>query len=73
MVKPFYKITSNESQQQKQIESAINKLVEEGLLRKMKTEEENYEINRIIKAFINGDVVRESLSKLEAYAKQTTE
>jgi hypothetical protein len=73
MVNPFYKVTTNEAQQQKQIESAINKLVEEGLLRKMKTEDENYEINRIIKAFINGDVVKESLTKLEEYAKQKSE
>src|SRR5215203_4755346 len=47
MAKPFYKETTNEAQQQKQIESAITKLIDEGFLRKMKTEEEQYEINRI--------------------------
>jgi hypothetical protein len=73
MAKPFYKETTNEAQQQKQIESAITKLVEEGFLRKMKTEEEQYEINRIIKAFVNGDTVRDSLERLKSYVKQTAE
>ena len=71
MVKPFYRETTNEAQQQKQIEAAINKLIEEGFLRKMKTEDEQYEINRIIKAFVNGDTVKESLERLKVYAKQT--
>jgi uncharacterized protein DUF4194 len=73
MAKPFYKETTNEAQQQKQIESAISKLVEEGFLRKMKTDEEQYEINRIIKAFVNGDAVKDSLERLKSYAKQTIE
>jgi len=73
MVKPFFRETTNEAQQQKQIEAAINKLIEEGFLRKMRTEDEQYEINRIIKAFVNGDTVRESLERLRAYAKLTAE
>jgi hypothetical protein len=73
MAKPFYKETTNEAQQQKQIESAITKLVEEGFLRKMKTEDEQYEINRIIKAFVNGDTVKDSLDRLQSYVKQTAE
>lgn len=39
----------------------------------MKTEEEQYEINRIIKAFINADVVKDSLEKLQNYASQNSE
>jgi hypothetical protein len=73
LAKPFYKETTNEAQQQKQIESSISKLIEEGFLRKMKTEEEQFEINRIIKAFVNGDAVKDALERLKAYAKQTTE
>jgi len=71
MVKPFYRETTNEAQQQKQIEAAINKLIDEGFLRKMKTEDEQYEINRIMKAFVNGDTVKDSLERLKVYAKQT--
>lgn len=73
LAKPFYKETTNEAQRQKQIESSISKLIEEGFLRKMKTEEEQYEINRIIKAFVNGDAVKDALERFKAYAKQTIE
>lgn len=73
LIKPFYKETTNEANQQKQIETAITKVVEEGFLRKMKTEDEQYEINRIIKAFVNADVVKDSLEKLQAYANQISE
>ena len=73
MVKPFYKQTSNEASQDKQVDAAINKVIEVGFLRKMKTEDEQYEINRIIKAFVNADVVKDSLEKLKLYANQTAE
>ncbi len=39
-----------------------------GALRKMKTDEEQYEVKRIIKAFVNADVVKDSLEKLKSYA-----
>lgn len=70
LLKPFYKETTNEANQQKQIETAIKRVVDEGFLRKMKTEDEQYEINRIIKAFVNADVVKDSLEKLQTYANQ---
>jgi hypothetical protein len=70
LVKPFYKETTNEANQQKQIEAAMKRVIEEGFLRKMKTEDEQYEINRIIKAFVNADVVKDSLEKLQNYANQ---
>ena len=70
MVKPFYKETSNEAYQQKQIEAAMKRVIDEGFLRRMKTEDEQYEINRIIKAFINADVVKDGLDKLQQYANQ---
>ena len=70
LVKPFYRETSNEATQQRQIESALKRVIDEGFLRKMKTEDEHYEINRIIKAFINADVVKESLDKLQKYVNE---
>lgn len=73
LIKPFYKETTNEANQQRQIEAAMKRVIDEGFLRKMKTEDEQYEINRIIKAFINADVVRDSLEKLQTYAKQLSE
>jgi hypothetical protein len=70
-LKPFYGETTNEPKQAKKIETAINKLVKEGFLRKMNTEEEQYEINRIIKAFVNADIIQDYLEKLQIYANQT--
>lgn len=70
LVKPFYKETTNEANQERQIEAAIKRVVDEGFLRKMKTEDEQYEINRIIKAFVNANVVKDSLEKLQNYANQ---
>ncbi len=70
MMKPFYKETTNEAYQVKQMDTAIRKVEEEGFIRKMKTEEERYEINRIIKAFVNADVVMDSLEKLRTYSQQ---
>ncbi|GHV25865.1 hypothetical protein FACS1894176_05430 [Bacteroidia bacterium] len=57
LMKPFYNETTNEANQIKKIGEAIGRVEKEGFLRRMKTEEEQYEINRIIKAFVNADVV----------------
>ncbi len=69
-LKPFYSETTNEPKQAKKIEAAITKLVKEGFLRKMKTEEEQYEINRIIKAFVDADIIQDYLEKLQTYTEQ---
>ena len=73
LVKPFYKETTNEASQIKLMDAAIKRVIDEGFLRKMKTEDEQYEVNRIIKAFVNADVVKDSLEKLRTYASQTEE
>ena len=65
LMKPFYKETTNEAKQINHIQAAINKVVDEGFLRRMKTEEEQYEINRIIKAFVHAETVKEELEKLK--------
>jgi hypothetical protein len=70
LMNPFYKETTNEAKQVIQINTAINKVVDEGFLRCMKTEDEQYEINRIIKAFIKGDVVKNELEKIKNYLKE---
>jgi hypothetical protein len=73
LMKPFYKETSNEAKQLNQIQTAINKVVDEGFLRRMKTEEEQYEINRIIKAFVNAETVKEELEKLKNHTSRIEE
>ncbi len=73
LAKPFYKETTNEANQQKKIKAAIKKVIEEGFLRQMKTEDKQYEINRIIKAFVNADVVKDALEKLKNYTNQISD
>lgn len=70
LMKPFYKETTNEAKQTAQIEATINKVIDEGFLRPLKNEDNQYEINRIMKAFINGDVVKESLERLQQFVEQ---
>ena len=70
LMKPFYKETTNEAKQIDKINAAINKVIEEGFLRRMKTEDEQYEINRIIKAFINADAVKNGLEKYSSGVKE---
>jgi hypothetical protein len=74
-MKQFCRETTNEAEQIRKIIIAINKLVDEGFLRRMKTEDEQYEINRIIKAFINADVVNinNELEKYRDYANTEDE
>ncbi len=69
---PFYGETTNEPKQAKKIEAAITKLVKEGFLRKMKTEDEQYEVNRILKAFVDADIIQDYLERLQTYANQNT-
>jgi hypothetical protein len=73
LVKPFYKVTSNEEKQIKPIEAAIKRLEDEGFLRRLKNDDEQYEINRILKAFVNADTVKDSLEKLRIYSNQNIE
>lgn len=70
MMKAFLKGATNEVKQEEQIKTAIKKVVEEGFLRRLKSEEEIYEVNRIIKAFVNGEVVQETLEKYKNLKKE---
>lgn len=70
-MKLYMKESSNEANIRRQMDIAINKVIDEGFLRKMKTDQEQYEVNRIIKAFVNADRVSEWLERYKEYAKQT--
>jgi len=73
MMKPFLQDSSNEAKQTDQIEAAINKVEKEGFLRKLKNENELFEINRIIKAFISAELVQETLEKFTNYRQEEEE
>lgn len=70
-MKLYLKESSNEAINYKQIDNAIRKVENEGFLRRMKTEQEQYEVNRIIKAFVNADQINELLERYKEYVKQT--
>lgn len=74
-VKVFLQVTNDEAKQQEKIISTINKVIEIGFLRKLDDREKNYEIHRIIKGFVNADVIDELLQKFKKYVaeKQVTE
>lgn len=70
-MKLYMKESTNEAVANKQIDAAIKKVEDEGFLRRMKTEQEQYEVNRIIKAFVNADQVGEWLERYKEYVKQS--
>lgn len=73
--KIFLPVTNDEAKQQEKIVGTINKVMDIGFLRKLEDQEKNYEIHRIIKGFVNADVIDDTLKKLKSYAedKQVSE
>lgn len=66
----FLPISPDEAKQQDKIISTINKVVELGFLRKLEDAGQNYEIHRILKGFVNADVVDNTLRTLQQYAAE---
>lgn len=64
----FLPASSDEAKQEEKIITAINKIVEIGFLKKLNDQE--YEVHRIIKGFVNADVIDEALKKLQRYAEE---
>lgn len=68
MLKMFFPETTNEVRWYK-IDECINRVVEFGFLRKLKTNPNQYEINRIIKAKISAEVLQGIEQELISYAR----
>ena len=68
--KIFLPSASDEAKQQDKIITTINKVIEIGFLRKLEDNSNNYEISRIIKGFVNAEVIDETLKKLQAHAME---
>lgn len=66
----FLPSAADEAKQQDKISVSINRVIEIGFLRKLEDNSDNYEIHRIIKGFINADVIDSTLQKLENHAKE---
>lgn len=70
LMKPFLKETTNEVNQIRQIRASIKKVLQEGFLRPMQNDGDHYEINRIIKGFINADIVQQTLEKYKNHSNE---
>ena len=71
-IKLFLPTISDEARQQERIITTINKVIDIGFLRRLDDQNDNYEIHRIIKGFVNADVIDDTLGRLQAYATEKT-
>lgn len=67
MMQVFLPEHSNEAKTIEQINSHINRLVEYGFLRRLKSDEEDYEVRRIIRALVDASWLGEFDQKLKEY------
>ncbi len=67
LLQTFLPSQSNEAKLMDQIETHINKVVELGFLRKLKTDRATYEVRRILKAFVDADWLADLDEKLKVY------
>lgn len=65
----YLKESTNEAKITAQIQQTLNKVIDLGFLRRMNSETEQYEVNRIIKAFVNAEQVSDWLERYREYAQ----
>lgn len=71
MVRLFLPETSNETRLVDQIDTHIGKVVELGFLRRVKSQDNLFEVRRILKAFVDGQWLADFDARLADYAKET--
>ncbi len=67
LMQTFLPLKSNEAKLMDRIETYINKVVDLGFLRKLKTGGSAYEVRRILKAFVDADWLADMDDKLKVY------
>lgn len=67
---PYFRQQSDETKTIRSIERAINKTVEMGFLSPMKTEEDAYEVRRVLKAHLTADKLSEIQQTMEMHAEE---
>ena len=70
LVRLFVADTSNEAKLVDRIDSDINKVVELGFLRSLRGQDNQYEVRRIIKTFVDAQWVSDFAKRLEEYRGQ---
>ena len=66
-LRTFLPVQSNETRVVDQIDTHINKVIELGFLRRLSSEQDTFEIRRIIKALVDADWLADLDGKLEHY------
>ncbi len=67
MLRLFLRDSTNEVKLDKSVDNSIGKVVELGFLRKLRGDENRYEVRRIIKAFVDGQWLADLDGQLDAY------
>jgi hypothetical protein len=72
MMRLFLPETVNEARLMDRIDSHINKTVEMGFLRRLRGQNDHFEVRRILKAFVDGQWLNEFDQRLEEYRQHVT-
>lgn len=70
LMKSFLPTATDEAKQQDKIITTINKVIEIGFLKRLDDSSNDYEIHRIIKGFVNAEVIDDTLKRLQTYAAE---
>ena len=69
MMRLFLPETTNEARLQSRVDSYVGRAVEMGFLRRLRVTEELYEVQRILKAFVDAQWLSEFNARLDAYRR----
>ncbi|MCU7858486.1 MAG: DUF4194 domain-containing protein, partial [Candidatus Thiodiazotropha sp. (ex Lucinoma kastoroae)] len=67
LLRVFLPAGSNEARLIKQIDSHINKIIDSGFIRRLRGTENQFEVRRILKAFVDAQWLTEFDQRLEEY------
>lgn len=73
MVSPFFPATTNEARIADQADTAIRRVVELGFMRRMPGQDGEYEVRRVIKAYVDAQWLSDLDAHLAEYAEIATE
>ncbi len=73
MLRLYLPQSTNDARLVDSIEIHINRVVEMGFLRKLRGQEDLYEVRRIIKAYVDGQWLSDFEARLEEYVAELSE
>ncbi len=66
-LQPYFPSVSNEIKQRREFDSLIKKIIEMGFLSTLSNHQDDFEVQRIIKALVNAEEIASLLEKLSSY------